>query len=118
MENSIFRFNSRRLVVQVLALVVMLGTALQIHALAAEQGFVVIEVTGPGTEPLPGAEIKIAGRTGYTGSEGIARFELKPGRYVFDVFKQGFRSGRMTVTIRSGATVTARIHLSALPRHP
>jgi uncharacterized membrane protein len=112
-ENSIFAFKSKRLVIQVLVLIVMLGTALAIHAVAADQGFVVIEVTGPDNQPLSGAEIKIAGRSGFTGSEGIARFELKPGRYAFDVFKRGFKSGRMSVTIRSGATVTARIRLSS-----
>lgn len=118
MENSIFTFKSKRLVVLVLVLIAMIGTALEIRAVAAENGFVVVEVSGPGKEPLPDAEVHIAGRKGFTGSEGIARFELKPGRYVFDVSKRGFKGGRMTVTVRPGETVTARIRLSALAQHP
>ena len=116
MEKSNSTYNSRRLLIQVLALVVLFGTAFNIPAAAAAEGFVLIKVTGPGTQPLPDAEIRIAGRTGLTGSEGIARFELRPGRYVFDVTKRGFKSGRMVVTIRPHATVTARIRLAELPR--
>jgi len=118
MRSSTFTFKSKRLVVQWLVLVVAFGTILSVRAGAAEPGFVLLTVRGPGNVLLPGAAIRVAGRTGYTGSKGIAKFELSPGRYVIDVMKSGYRRGRITVTIRPRVTVRAGVGLARLPRHP
>lgn len=78
----------------------------------ATTGTVRIEVVNPSLEPIAGAKVAVAGRTGLTGDDGFATLDrVRQGTHNLSANKDGYREAIAEVTVIPGDTATTRVKL-------